>query len=118
VVRLPCRLAGKRLVLKLHVVPGEVPLLLSKGMLKSLGAKIDMVDDRLLLTRVGLEVPLREASRGSHYQIDLMDARIPTGHVVRTSEVEVTFAGEDVEVTETLWTTEDPSVAEAAAGFR
>ena len=46
-IELPAFVGGKELRVRLHVVPGGVPLLLSKRLLKGLGAKIDMTDNKM-----------------------------------------------------------------------
>lgn len=62
--------------------PGEnTPLLMSKEMLKALGAQIDMTSDSMLFTTIGVKVNLRQTSRG-HYAIPLFEG---TGHELYSS---------------------------------
>ena len=85
-VELPAFVGGKELRVRLHVVPGAVPLLLSKRLLKSLGAKIDMTDNKMSLSKAGVSVDLLELKDGS-YQINLLDKDQPTN--LETQEVDV-----------------------------
>ena len=72
VVEFPAFVAGQRLVIRLHVVPGDVPLLLSKSMLKAAGARLDMISDTLEFRKAGIVASLKEAKSG-HYELDLLD---------------------------------------------
>lgn len=90
-VELPAYVGGKELRVRLHVVPGSVPLLLSKRLLKSLGAKIDMTDNKLNLSKAGVSVDLLELKDGS-YQINLLDKTRSQG--LETQEVDVLKVGE------------------------
>ena len=85
-IELPACVGGKELRVRLHVVPGSVPLLLSKRLLKSLGAKIDMTDNKMSLSRAGVSVDLLELKDGS-YQINLLDKEQIKG--LETQEVDV-----------------------------
>ena len=85
-VELPAFVGGKELRVRLHVVPGSVPLLLSKRLLKGLGAKIDMTDNKMNLSKAGVSVDLLELKDGS-YQINLLDKEQTKG--VETQEVDV-----------------------------
>ena len=85
-IELPAFVGGKELRVRLHVVPGGVPLLLSKRLLKGLGAKIDMTDNKLNLSKAGVSVDLLELKDGS-YQINLLDKDQAKG--VETQEVDV-----------------------------
>ena len=71
---IPAWIAGKTVTLRLHVVKGRVPMLLSKAMLKSLRAHIDLVGNRIRIDALGTEVDLDEAPSG-HYQINILDRR-------------------------------------------
>ena len=71
--------------MRLHVVPGSVPLLLSKRLLKGLGAKIDMTDNKMSLSKAGVSVDLLELKDGS-YQVNLLDKKQPK---FETQEVDV-----------------------------
>ena len=73
-VELPAFVGGKEMKVRLHVVPGDVPLLLSKRLLKSLGAMIDLNENRLVMLRVGVSTELLEMKDNS-YQINLMDLK-------------------------------------------
>ena len=64
-IELPAFVGGKELRVRLHVVPGGVPLLLSKRLLKGLGAKIDMTDTKMSLSKAGVSVDLLELKDGS-----------------------------------------------------
>eukprot|EP00435_Cladocopium_sp_Y103_P072195 s58_g39.t1 len=85
-VELPVFVGGKELRLRLHVVPGNVPLLLSKRLLKSLGAMIDLNANKLVMTRAGISTDLLEMKDNS-YQINLMETQLPDK--VSTAEVDV-----------------------------
>eukprot|EP00913_Durusdinium_trenchii_P020129 g18917.t1 len=85
-VQIPIFLAGVKMWLRMHVVPGQVPLLLSKRFLKALGAVMDLQQGELLLKRAHLAVPLLEQRDGS-YQINLLDMNQPAK--VQDVEVEV-----------------------------
>ena len=85
-VELPAFVGGKELRVRLHVVPGAVPLLLSKRLLKGLGAKIDMTDNKMNLSKAGVSVDLLELKDGS-YQINLLDKEQRNG--LETQEVDV-----------------------------
>ena len=71
---IPAWIAGKTVTLRLHVVKGRVPLLLSKAVLKSLRAHIDLVKNRMRMDALNTEVDLDEAPSG-HYQINILDRR-------------------------------------------
>jgi hypothetical protein len=62
---------GKTLYLRLHVVPGAVPLLISKPILKELGGILNFQEDTLELTKIGAKVQLLTGPSG-HYQLDLL----------------------------------------------
>ncbi|CAK9106407.1 unnamed protein product, partial [Durusdinium trenchii] len=85
-VQIPIFLAGVKMWLRMHVVPGQVPLLLSKRFLKALGAVMDLQQGELLLKKAHLTVPLMEQRDGS-YQINLLDMKQPAK--VRDMEIEV-----------------------------
>ena len=73
VVELPAYLGGKRFLMRLHVVPGKVPLLVSKSMLKAAGARLDLTDNSIELRSLGVTVPLIEGDNG-HYELNLLDS--------------------------------------------
>ena len=51
VIDLPCVVGGQNTQIKMHVVPGEVPCLLSKGWLKENGAVLNTSSEELVLTK-------------------------------------------------------------------
>ena len=56
--------------IKMHVVPGEVSCLLSKGWLKENGAVLNTSSEELLLTKKQITTPLSEGPSG-HFELDL-----------------------------------------------
>ena len=70
-VELMCTLKGKTVYLRLHVVPGTVPLLISKPILKELGGILNFSEDTLELTKLDVKVPMLTGPSG-HYQLDLL----------------------------------------------
>ena len=52
------------------MVPGKAGLLLSKPLLKSLGAHLNMEGDELYLAKLKETVPLKETI-GGHYEVPL-----------------------------------------------
>ena len=81
IVEFDCCIGGRRLELRLHVVPGLVPLLLSKATLKAMGARIDLGKDGIYLGKVGVTLPLHTGPSG-HYQLDLIGTGPLTTSVV------------------------------------
>jgi hypothetical protein len=67
------RRASKRIRIMTYVIDGDAGLLISKPILKMLGAHLDMESDKLHLAKLNITVPLREAAGSGHYEIDLMD---------------------------------------------
>ena len=70
---IPVRLGSKQLAVKAAVLPGsgsETPLLLSKELLRGLGATLDMEEATLVVRKCG--VKLKETERG-HYAIALFE---------------------------------------------
>ena len=51
VIDLPCVVGGQNMQIKMHVVPREVPCLLSKSWLKENGAVLNTSSEELLLTK-------------------------------------------------------------------
>ena len=51
VIDLPCVVGGQDMQIKMHVVPGEVPCLLSKSWLKENGAVLNTSSEELVLTK-------------------------------------------------------------------
>ena len=88
-VEVPVFIQGKRMTMRLHVVPGQVPLLISKKFLKSLGAKIDLEESTLVLKKAGLVAKMFEPKDNS-YQIDLCDWEDAEKEKVETEEVDFT----------------------------
>ena len=74
VVDVPCVMSGKPIQITMHVVPGEVPCLLSKGWLKENGAIIDTHAGLLKLTRQGISTLLIEGESG-HHEVDLVGGK-------------------------------------------
>ena len=56
--------------IKMHVVPGEVPCLLSKSWLKENGAVLNTSSRELLLTKKQITAPMSEGPSG-HFELDL-----------------------------------------------
>ena len=85
-VELPVFVAGRELRVRLHVVSGDVPLLISKGLLKSLGPMIDLNTNKLVMTKAGIAAPIHEMKDNS-YQINLLDMEKGVG--ITSPEVDV-----------------------------
>ena len=68
------------------MVPGEVPLLISKRFLKSLGTQMDLQHNRLHFARAGITVELVEREDNS-YQLNLLDGMAP--QQMKSPEVDV-----------------------------
>ena len=75
-------IGGKPFKMRLYVVEGKTPLLISKPMLKELGAAIDLTQDKIELKTLGVSMPLRTTSSGN-YQLNLCDKR---PHAILTTE--------------------------------
>ena len=92
-VQIPIMLAGKELRMRVHVVPGEVPLLISKRFLKGLGSQMDLQNNKLHFAKAGITVNLIEKEDNS-YQLDLLDCgeekklRSPEVDVLVSQEVQ------------------------------
>ena len=69
-VQVPVFIRGKRLRMRLHVVPGKVPLLVSKRFLKGLGAKLDLETNEIFFNKAAVTTELIEQKDGS-YQLAL-----------------------------------------------
>ena len=94
----PCSLGGVTLVLRVSIVERDVPCLLSRRALKSLGAIINFDDGNMVLKRVGSdEIDLIDVPSG-HVAIDLLPSDVTLGQVSEeawlrlTGPVEVTLA--------------------------
>ena len=70
VIDLPCVVGGQNMQIKMHVVPGEVPCLLSKSWLKENGAVLNTSSEELLLTKKQITAPVSEGPSG-HFELDL-----------------------------------------------
>ena len=70
VIDLPCVVGGQNMQIKMHVVPGEVPCLLSKGWLKENGAVLNTSSEELVLTKKQITAPMTEGPSG-HFELDL-----------------------------------------------
>ena len=70
VVDLPCVVGGHNMQIKMHVVPGKVPCLLSKNWLKENGAVLNTSSEELLLTKKQITAPMFEGPSG-HFELDL-----------------------------------------------
>ena len=68
---MPWVIGGDREMIKVHVAPGVSGLLLSKWVLKDMGAIIDLTTDTLKLTKVNAEIQMQETP-GSHYSVSLL----------------------------------------------
>ena len=72
----PCTIGGRKVVLKLAVLPGagaETPLLMSKELLKTLGVVLDTTSDTMLFKHLGgVTVKLGITERG-HYAVPLFE---------------------------------------------
>ena len=73
VAMLPANVAGVRVVIKAAVLPDEgqeTPLLLSKEILRQLGAVMNLGSDEVWFESIGKRIKMRETERG-HYAIPL-----------------------------------------------
>ena len=93
-VQIPIFLAGRELRMRVHVVPGEVPLLISKRFLKSLGTQMDLQNNKLHFAKAGITVALVEKEDNS-YQLDLLDGMAP--QPLKSPEVDVLMTHPDEE---------------------
>lgn len=75
-VQIPIFLSGKEMKMRVHVVPGEVPLLISKRFLKSLGSQMDLQNNKVHFAKAGITVSMVEREDNS-YQLDLLDGMNP-----------------------------------------
>lgn len=85
-VEVPVFIGGKQLRVRLHVVPGDVPLLISKRLLKSVVATIDLNMNKLVMVHAGVSTDLHEMKDNS-YQVNLLEMK-PGGQLTST-EVDV-----------------------------
>ena len=70
VIDLPCVVGGQNVQIRMHVFPGEVPCLLSKGWLKENGAVLDTASEEFVLTKKQITAPMTEGPSG-HFELDL-----------------------------------------------
>lgn len=71
-----CNIGHRRVVCKVAVLPGSggsTPFLMSKEMLKSLGAVLDTTQDTMHFKHLGVTVQLGVTSRG-HYAVPLFES--------------------------------------------
>jgi len=85
-VQIPIFVKGREMRMRLHVVPGEVPLLISKRFLKSLGARVELDSNDLYFSKIGIKTKMIERPDGSS-QLDLLDMK--ASEMVSTPEVDV-----------------------------
>jgi hypothetical protein len=72
-IYLPCALKGRSVLLKVWVVPGMTPFLVSKPTMKAMGAELKMKTDEMVLADVdNVTLPMAE-SKGGHYLLNLVD---------------------------------------------
>ena len=83
-VQVPIFIRGIQMKMRLHVVPGSVPLLVSKRFLKGLGARLDLDKNEVVFSKAHVTTSLVEQRDGS-YQIDLMEMN----HVSKMQSPEV-----------------------------
>ena len=84
---IPCRIGGRRVIMQVAVLPGSgahTPMLMSKEMLKALGAQLDMNDDSMTFTKLGVKIKLKETSKG-HYAVPLFDDQQQQQHAPAAS---------------------------------
>ena len=75
VASIPARIGKHRLIIRAAVLPDKgrcTPLLLSKELLRKLGAIIDLGNDRIIFPDLKEEQQLKETDKG-HYAISLFD---------------------------------------------
>ncbi|CAE8643680.1 unnamed protein product, partial [Polarella glacialis] len=100
-VQLPCWIGGHRVNLRLHVVPGEVPLLLSKAFFKAMGSILDLNRNVIIMETAGVTTKLIEAGSG-HYQINLLEKpvlnkRVETAEADILATVEAAPSSEEID---------------------
>ena len=93
-VQIPIFLSGRELRMRVHVVPGEVPLLISKRFLKSLGSQMDLQNNKVHFAKAGITVSMVEREDNS-YQLDLLDGMKPAK--VKSPEVDVLMTQQEEE---------------------
>lgn len=83
-VLLPVHLCRKKIMLDTFVVPGDLPLLLSKHGMKDWGVSLDILNDKISIEGISQDL---EVTRSGHYVADLM------GH--EEDEVNLTLFAQD-----------------------
>ena len=109
---IPVCIGGKKFVVKAAVLPGtgsETPLLMSKELLRGLGARLDMGRDVMHVAKFGIDVPLKETERG-HYALPLFQG-LKQG---KATEVEVEGEGTRKSMNETMVNAADTGVSKQA----
>ena len=91
-VQLPVFIKGRRMSMRVHVVPGGVPLLISKRFLKALGPQIDLQNNTIVFKQAHVTTELHEKKDGS-YQLNLIDLCAPPSS--SSHEVDVLEAMEE-----------------------
>ena len=91
-VQIPIMVSGRELRMRVRVVPGEVPLLISKRFLKGLGSQMDLQNNKIHFAKAGITANLVEREDNS-YQLDLLDG----GEVVKVKSPEVDVLVSQVE---------------------
>ena len=74
VIEMPVRVAGRRGLVRAAIMGGEAPLLLSRGALKTLGARMDFSNDELQLFEAE-KVSKMETNGTGHYIIPVAEFR-------------------------------------------
>ena len=70
-VSMPCKIAGKRVIIETDVVKSEIPLLLSKNSMKKANTRIDFANDKVNI--FGKDIDLQFTSSG-HDAVTLSDS--------------------------------------------
>ena len=79
-VHVPGTLKGRRFGIKMHVVPGPLPPLLSKPIMKRLGLSLNLVDDSATGSVDGVQFQRQLlTSPTGHYLFPLQDIQPPAG---------------------------------------
>ena len=76
VIDLPCVVGGQNMQIRVRVVQGEVPCLLSKGWLKENGAILNTSSEELVLTKKQITAPMTEGPSGHFVQERRILARV------------------------------------------
>lgn len=73
-VELEWKVDDKAIIFEVHVVPGDVGLLLSRPVQKALGSRIDLDTDEMYLKRTDKTVEMNVTPAG-HYEVDNQNSR-------------------------------------------